>query len=155
MMHNVSASGFVATLRASKTFPSGIQLTAWADDADPFDIPPVIAATADMNLNGEMVVFNSPTPVPLTINLIAGSPDDENMSILLDANTAGFGKTVAQDVITLTGTYPDGRTVDLSEGVLISGIPTPGIASAGRLKSKAWAMTFTSSKVSRKTGVAA
>lgn len=38
-MIEVSATGLALVVKASKTFPSGILITAFADDADPLDLP--------------------------------------------------------------------------------------------------------------------
>lgn len=90
-MHDVSATGLSFTIQASKTFPTGILITAFADDADPLDLPAVDIAQTGMDINGNLVSWSTPTPQTVTINVLAGSEEDQNLSILLEANTAKKG----------------------------------------------------------------
>lgn len=144
MPNNISGAGLHIQLVASVTFPSGFALTAFADDADPFDTPSVKVAEAAMGLNGDLVTWSKATPTAVTLNIIPNSEDDLNLTILGDANRVGKGKTSARDVISLTGTYPDGSTITLSGGVLTDYVPGKPVASAGRLKTKAYVFSFES-----------
>ena len=141
-MQNVSASGISVTLKASRTFPGGITLTAFADDADPFDITAVDIATATMNLNGQLVVSNTPVPMTPTLSLIPGSEDDLNMQVLYDANRPATGRRVARDEITVVVNYPDGGTATFVRGVMTNGPAAVSVASAGRLKSNTYTFAF-------------
>lgn len=141
-MQNVSGYGSRIILRASSTFPQGITITQFADDADPFDLPEIQIADTAMGLNGDLVVWNSPTPITATLNVIPGSGDDDNLAALYEANRAARGKRPAQDVITLTQVLPNGRSVTLTQGVITNGRPGQSTASSGRLKSKAYAFAF-------------
>lgn len=143
-MHDISATGLTLTLVASQTFPTGITLTAFADDADPFDIPAVTIAESAMGLNGDMVSWAKASPTAITINLIPGSDDAENLTILGDLNRPEKGKRTVGDVITLTGIYPSGKTRTFSGGRLTSYIPGDPAASAGRLKTKPFVFAFES-----------
>lgn len=142
MTQDISATGLSLLVRGSKTFPAGFTVTMFADDADPFDLPALTVAATAMNVNGELVTWSSPQPILPTINVIPGSPDDNNLAILFEANRAAAGKTVARDIITIVATYPDGSTVTVSNGKLLSGFPGKSVASAGRMKSKAYAFAF-------------
>lgn len=137
-MNDVSATGLSLTITASKTFPNGFTVTQFADDADPFDIPALEIANAAMNVNGDLVTFSTPKPIPVTINVIPGSEDDNNLAILFEANRAAKGKTVARDEVSILASYPDGSTAGLSGAVMTSGMPGKSVASAGRQKSKAY-----------------
>ncbi|AZD85010.1 hypothetical protein C4K14_2176 [Pseudomonas chlororaphis subsp. aureofaciens] len=150
-MFDISATGLALNIIASKTFPNGFPVTEFADDADPFDLPAVVTATAAMNVNGDLVVFSSPQPILPTINVIPGSPADNNLQILFEANRAAKGKRVAGDVISITATYPDGSTVTVSNGKMLSGFPGKSVASAGRQKSKAYAFAFQDLSATRAT----
>lgn len=142
MPYDVSATGLTILVRASVTFPAGFIVSAFADDADPFDIPDIEIATAAMGLNGDLITFSSPTPITPTLNVIPGSPEDQNLSILYNANRAARGRRVARDIITMIATYPDGSTTTLSQGKLTSGNPGKSVASAGRIKTKAYVFAF-------------
>lgn len=149
MPYDVSATGLTILVRASITFPSGFTVNAFADDADPFDIPDIAIATAAMGLNGDLITFSSPTPITPTLNVIPGSPEDQNLSILYNANRAARGRRVARDIITIIGTYPDGSTTTLTQGKMTSGNPGKSVASAGRIKTKAYTFAFEDISVTR------
>jgi hypothetical protein len=150
-MNDISASGISLNVTADKTFPNGFVFTEFADDADPFDLPSLDIAATAMNVNGDLVTWTAPQPVVPTINAIPGSDGDNNMAILFEANRAAKGKTVARDVITIVATYPDGSTVTLSNGKMTAGFPGKSVASAGRLKSKAYTFAFENISVTRAT----
>ena len=141
-MQNVSGFGSRIVLRASVTFPAGITITQFADDADPFDIPEVQIADTAMGLNGDMVVWTSPNPIATTLNIIPGTDDDRNLAALYEANRPARGKRPALDVITLTQVLPDNTSVTLAQGVITNGRPGQSAASSGRLKSKPYAFAF-------------
>lgn len=141
-MHDVSGTGLSLNIIASKTFPNGFPVTEFADDADPFDLPAVTAATAAMNVNGLLVVHSSPQPILPSINVIPGSEADNNLQILFEANRAANGKKVARDVIKIVATYGDGSTLTVSNGKMLTGHPGSSVASAGRKKSKAYTFAF-------------
>lgn len=141
-MYDNSQTGLSLTLVASATFPNGFQVTAFSDDADPFDVPAVNIAEAAMNVNGDLVTWSSPQPIPMTINVIAGSEDDINLAILFNANRVASGKKTARDIISVTASYPDGSTTTLSEGKMLSGMPVKSSNNAGKGKSKTYTFTF-------------
>lgn len=102
-MNDVSATGLALVVQASKTFPSGIFITQFADDADPLDLPAVDIAQTGMDINGNLVSWSTPTPQTVTINVLAGSEEDQNLAILLEANTA---KKAAVMPVTLSLWWP-------------------------------------------------
>lgn len=151
---DISASGISLTFTFSKTFPNGFTVTLFADDADPFDLPALIIAAVAMNVNGQMVSWSAPAPILPTINVIPGSEDDNNLAIAFEANRPAAGKRISLDVVTCVATYPDGSTVTVSNGKMLSGFPGKSVASAGRLKSKAYAFAFQDIAVTRATQTA-
>lgn len=144
MSHNISGFGLVLSLTASNTFPSGFTVTQFADDGDPFDSPSIQVADKAMGLNGDLVTWTKANPINVTLNIIPDSEDDQNLAVLFEANRAAKGKIPARDEITITGVYPDDKTVTLSGGFITDGMPLNSVASAGRLKSKPYAFTFES-----------
>lgn len=142
MSNDVSGFGLRIRITASRTFPAGFTVSQFADDADPFDVPSIQVADKAMGLNGDLVSWSKANPVTPTLNVIPGSDDDRNLAVLLEANRVGRGKSGARDTITMTGMYPDGRSVTLSGGIITDGSPANSVASAGRLKSKAYAFAF-------------
>jgi hypothetical protein len=142
MSNDVSGFGIRVQLVASSTFPSGISLSQFADDADPFDIPSVNIGDTAMGVNGDLVKWNKANPIKITINVIPGSDDDLNLAVLLEANRVGRGKTSAQDDIDVTAVYPDGSVATLSGGMITDGMFAASVASSGRQKSKAYQFHF-------------
>lgn len=141
-MEDVSAFGLKVQIVASKTFPSGITITQFADDADGLDTPSMQIADKAMGLNGDLVTWSKATPLPVTLNVIPNSEDDKNLGVLFEANRVGKGKTSARDVVSMTAVYPDGRTVSFTQGKITDGQPANSAQSSGRYKSKAYAFAF-------------
>lgn len=142
MSENISGFGLSVQVLASRTFPAGFTVTQFADDADPFDSPSIQLADKGMGLNGDQVVWAKATPIAVTLNVIAGSEDDKNLAVLLEANRVARGKVGARDEITMIANYPDGSTLNLTPGIITDGMVGKSVASAGRYKSKAYAFSF-------------
>lgn len=141
-MADISGFGLQINIVASRTFPQGFVVTQFADDADPFDMPSMQIADTGMGVNGDMVSWSLANPIKPTLNVIPGSDDDKNLQVLFEQNRVGKGKFGALDVITMTGVYPDGTTITLTNGKITDGMPGKSLASAGRLKSKNYAFAF-------------
>ena len=141
-MQNVSANGLEVSLKASVTFPTGFSITAFADDSDPFDLPEMQIAETAMGVNGDLVVWNTPAPITITLSVIPNSEEDVNLSTLFEQNRTGKNKKSARDSITITAIYPDEKKLTLVNGVMTNGMPGNGVASAGRLKSKTYTFAF-------------
>lgn len=141
-MVNISGFGLIVNIVASNTFPVGLLLTEFADDADPFDIAALQIADKAMGLNGDLIVWSKANPIIVTLNVIPQSFTDLNLAVLLEANRVGKGKTGARDIITMSAIYPNGTPIILSSGAITDGIPGSPVSSAGRLKSKNYAFAF-------------
>jgi hypothetical protein len=141
-MQDISGFGIRVILRASVTFPQGVSLTQFADDADPFDTPSQQLMDKAMGLNGDMVVWSKANPITPTLNVIPDTDDDRNLQVLAEANRVGRGKISARDVITMTVIYPSGRSLTLTQGKITDAIVTQPVASGGRLTTKAFAFAF-------------
>ncbi len=141
-MQNISGYGLSINILASKTFPVGLIINQFADDADPFDVPSLQIADSAMGLNGDLIVWSKANPIKVTLDVIPSSFADINLAILLEANRVGRGKTGARDIITMNIIYPAGNFVSLTNGVITDGLPFSAVASAGRLKSKSYAFSF-------------
>lgn len=141
-MNDISGFGLKVRLIASITFPSGFNITQFADDADPFDLPSMQIRDKAMGINGDLVTWSKANPIAATLSLIPNSLDDRNMQILFEANRVGKGKQGARDIITLVAIYPSGTVWTGTQGVITDGMPGSGVASAGRLKSNAYQFAF-------------
>lgn len=147
MAQDVSASGIKITVVAIPTYPFGITITSFADDADPLDSPELTMADWQMDLNGNLVINRHPTPIEINIATIPGTDEERALSNLLDANRVAKNKVSYQDHITLTVQYPDGLTRVLTNGAIVAGSVITGVSSNGRLKTKNFKFVF-ESKVS-------
>jgi hypothetical protein len=141
-MNDISGFGLQVRVIGSVTFPAGITVTQFADDADPFDLPSIQIADKAMGLNGDLVSWATANPINITLNIIPGSEDDLNLAILFEANRVGKGKNSARDLITITGIYPDGSTITLAQGKITDGMPGTSVSSSGRMKSKPYMFSF-------------
>ena len=141
-MTDISGFGLQINIKGSNTFPAGFVVTQFADDTDPFDLPSIQIADKAMTLNGTQVSWSKATPIPITLAVVPNSDDDKNLGALFEANRVGNGKKSARDVITMTGVYPDGSTITLTQGIITDGMPGNAVASAGRMKSKTYSFSF-------------
>lgn len=139
---NISGFGVRVQIIASNTFPAGITITQLADDADPIDSGSQQLADKAMGLNGDQVNWSKAVPIPVTLNVIPGTEDDQNLQVLANANRVAKGKNGARDVITMTIVYPDGTVTTLTEGALTDAVLVKSIASAGRLKTMPYIFAF-------------
>lgn len=141
-MNDISVFGIRVQVVASETFPSGINITQFADDADPFDSPSLQIRDKAMGVNGDLIAWSKANPIAVTLNVVPNSEDDLNLSVLFEANRVGKGKQGARDVIAITAVYPDGRTASFTQGIITDGMPANSATSAGRMKSKNYAFAF-------------
>lgn len=141
-MNNISGFGLELRILASVTFPQGILITQFADDTDGLDVPNLQVGDSAMGLNGDLIVFSKANPIKINISVIAGSQDDQNLSVLLEVNRPGRGKVLPIDIITANITYAQGNFVQLINGAIMDGSPFSAVASSGRLKSKVYTMVF-------------
>lgn len=140
----IDASGFGVriNLRASETFPSGIDITQFADDTNPIDIPSVQIRDVAMGVNGDMVKWSKGNPIRATIAVIPNSDDDLNLKALAAANRPARGRRAVLDDITIIVIYPDGADVQMLRGTITDAVPSKGVASSGRLQTATYAFAF-------------
>jgi hypothetical protein len=142
MAVDISGSGSQVSLIASNTFPVGIIITQFSDDADAIDIPSIQIGDSAMGLNGDLITWSKANPLKLTLNVIPFSVQDDLLAILLEANRVGKGKISARDVITLTVLYPNNDFTIYTNGLITDGMPGNSVQGSGRLKTKAYSLTF-------------
>jgi hypothetical protein len=141
-MNDVSGFGLKIRVVASLSFPSGFDVTQFADDADPFAVPSQQVRDKAMGVNGDLIVWSKANPINISLSLIPKSEDDRNMAVLFENNRVGRGKQGSRDVITMVGIYPDGSTIMLTEGAITDGMPGRGVVSAGRLQTPTYQFSF-------------
>lgn len=129
-------------IKASKTFPTSFTVSQFADDTDPLDSAAIEVQSSAMGANGDLIIWNSPKAIPVTIAVIPNSDDDINLQALLNANRKTKNRRVANDVITMTVTYADDSTKTLTGGAILSGIALRGSSSDNRLKTMPYTFVF-------------
>lgn len=142
MTIDVSGFGVIVNIQASITFPSGFEVSQFADDADPIDMPSLQIADKAMTVNGDLVTWSKANPIPLTIAVLPGSDDDANMEVLAASNRAVRGRRPVRDLITATISYPDGSVVRLLRGKITDAPFGKSVASSGRMKTKSYVFAF-------------
>jgi hypothetical protein len=142
MAVDISGFGTQVSLIASNTYPVGIIITEFSDDADAVDIPSIQIGDSAMGLNGDLIKWSKANPLKLTLNVIPFSVQDDLLAILLEANRVGKGKISARDIITLTVLYPNNDFTIYNAGLITDGMPGNSVQSSGRLKTKNYAFTF-------------
>lgn len=141
-MINISGFGLRGLLKASNTFPNGIDLTAFADDADSLDSPDLNVAQTSNGLNGHLLVWNQSGALEVGVNVIPGSQDDVNLAALTEANRVGLDKRSVRDVISLVVSYPDGSVTSYSGGTIVVGSPAKSVTSQQRLRTRQYRFRF-------------
>lgn len=149
-MMNISGFGLVVNLVASRTFPSGIIVTEFADDTDPLDSPDLQLADTSMGLNGDLIVWSRPQGIEVALAVIPTSESDLNLQAIFDANRVGKNKSGARDTIEMVVSYPSGEKAMASQGVMTVGTALPAVVSAGRFRTRTYRFTFES--ISRRRG---
>jgi hypothetical protein len=144
MVSNISGFGLAVALTATSTFPAGYLVTQFADDADPLDMAAIQIADTAMGLNGDLLAWSKANPMPMVLNVVPGSLDDVALQTLADNNRVAQGKSSAGDVINAVVTYPDGRVVTRTGGVVTNSMFGNSVSSGGRLKTKSYTFMFQS-----------
>lgn len=142
MTIDASAFGVIVSLQASISFPAGFDVSFFADDADPIDLPQLQISDKAMGMNGDLVTWSKANPIPLTLNVLPENDENDNLNVLAQSNRAVRGRRPVRDIITATITYPSGRVLRLLRGKLTDAPIGDSVASSGRIKSKAYVFTF-------------
>lgn len=142
MTIDVSGFGTSVNIVADTTFPSGFEVTQFADDADSVDTPSVQISDKAMGSNGDLVTWSKANPIILTINVLPTSDDAANLQVLAASNRAVRGRRAVRDLITATVTFPDGTVNRYLRGKLTDAPLGKSFASSGRLKTQAYVFAF-------------
>lgn len=143
MAQNISGFGFSVNIIASTTYPVGLNITQFADDSDPLDVPSLQIGDTAMGINGDLITWSKANPTKVTLSVIPESDNDLALSILLQANRVGRGKTSSRDIIIMNIIYPDQTNfATLINGVITDGTPFLPVQSSGRLKSRSYNFAF-------------
>ena len=142
MSYQISAFGIGVYLSASKTYPVGLFIDAFADDEDAVAFTRNEVGGSQMDLNGKLLAWSSANPIELTIGVIPHSAADKTLAVLLAANRPANFTTEANDRITLIVNYPDRTIRTFTGGCVIGGQSGASARSAGRLASNTYTFHF-------------
>lgn len=142
MGQDISGFGLRVILTCDLTFPQGLVITQFGDDADPLDSPSLALAEGAMGLNGDAIFWSKPNLIPMVIAVVPNSDDDINLGILADANRVAKNKLAIKDIIDAQIIYADGTSVSKTGGAIVAAIFGFPIASSGRMKTKVYGFMF-------------
>lgn len=137
MLYDIAATGISIFIRSQTSFPQGFYVEGMADDADPLSFAELTVSEVDTNINGDVVAWGKPQVLNPTLNVISGSPADDNLQVLLNARKNGI-----REQCEMTVSYPDGSSVTASQGVIVTGTTGKGATSAGRTATRAYSFAF-------------
>jgi hypothetical protein len=142
-VNDVSAFGTSVTVVATKSFPSGFKVTQFADEVDPVSVEPMEPSAYEILIDVSLFFYQKGAPIKVSISVIAGTPDDENLRIILNNRKGTKGVIALPDTCTLTVSYPNGSPSVFTGGGIISGPPADSVqAGAGRRKSNTYTFAF-------------
>ena len=141
-MERVSITGLSVFLVAVPTYPAGVTLTQFADDSDPLDSDNVEIAGSGVGLNGDLVVWDKPNAVSMRLSVIPGSEDHAKLNRIWEVNRTAKNKLSVQDKVQAVVRYPDGTSVSLTNGAMVSGPALTGGSAEGKLKTPSYGFIF-------------
>ena len=139
---NVSAFGTSCTIVSTVTFPSGFNVSDFADDVDPIQVGNLTIRTRQMLMDGSIHTRLSANPIEVTLAVIPGSPSDKNLQVLFNASRVRQKLLPIPDFIGMMISYPDGVTSALIDGSIISGPPVRSVSMSGRIKTNQYGFVF-------------
>ena len=96
-MADVSHTGTIVTVSASNTTGGApVPITAFPKDTDPFDIPDMDIADAEVGTNGDLISWDVANPIEISMAVIPVTDDYEFLVTLLNLNRAEKNKNCAE-----------------------------------------------------------
>lgn len=142
MAVDISAMGLKVTIVAVPSYPVGFTITQFADDGDSLNIPDMTIMQSGMGVNGDLVVWRTATPCNVTLNVIPGTEDCNNLENLFKLNITQKNKIASKDLITMSIEHADGSVSMLTNGYIVAGKPVQDYSSNGRAKSRSFSFVF-------------
>lgn len=141
-VYNVSGFGVSVVVVSTKSFPSGFQLSKFADESDPIQIADMEPTDFEKLHDGSLFFYQKAAPIRITLSVLAGTDDDENLRILLASRKSSAGVIALPDTCTLTLSYPNSSPTVFTNGSIVGGPPADSVSSNGRRKSNAYQFVF-------------
>lgn len=142
-MQNVSTFGTNVKVIALTSFPMGFSVNDFADDVDPIVAKETDPTAYELLYDGTMFAYDKASVIEVDLSVIAASPSDINLKIMLQTrkSTTNFLK---MDITSLVISYPNGGTVSLSNGTILSGPLVDSVQTTGRTKGNTYKFVFSS-----------
>lgn len=142
MSVDVSAMGLKVLIKATPSFPLGIEVTHFADDGESLAISDLTTMESGMGVNGDLVVWRVATPCEAEINVIPNTDECKDLETLFNLNMTQNNRVSSKDVITMVVTHPNGKQTVLTNGYIIGGKPVQDYSSTGRANSRTFRFVF-------------
>ena len=142
MSVDVSAMGLKVLIKATPSFPVGIEVTHFADDGDSLNIGDIQTMESAMGVNGDLIVWRTATPCEVSLNVIPNTDECKDLETLFNLNMTQKNRVASKDVITMIITHPDGKQTILTNGYIIGGKPVQDYSSNGRANSREFRFVF-------------
>lgn len=140
-MQNVSAFGTKATIVALQTFPFGFSVSKFADDEDPVKVEAIEPVGYELLIDGSLFAYDKGAAIKVSLSVIAGSADDINLKILLQAKKGAASIIPLPDTTSIILQYPNGLVI-FSSGTILSGPLADSIKQEGRFKGNTYTFVF-------------
>ncbi len=141
-MQNVSGFGTQVTVVATQSFPVGFTVAKFADDKDPLKVEEIEPTGVELLIDGSLFTFDKGAIIKVAVSVIAGSDDDINLKILLQARKSSPSIIPLPDVTSMVITYGNGGNVAFSSGSIISGPLADSINQSGRMNGNTYTFAF-------------
>jgi hypothetical protein len=141
-MIDISGFGSSVIVVALSSFPMGFSITEFADDIDPFVVEPIEPTGFEMLYDGSLFAYDKAAPIKVNLSVVAGTSDDINLKILLQARKGSAQILNIPDITSMVVSYPDGGRVMFSNGTIIGGPLADTLQTIGRKKGNTYNFVF-------------
>jgi Tol biopolymer transport system component len=95
-----------------------------------------------MLYDGSLFAYDKSAAIKVNVTVIAGTSDDINFKILLQARKGTAQVLSIPDITSMVITYPDGGRVMFSNGTIIGGPLADNLMTSGRKKGNTYSFVF-------------
>jgi hypothetical protein len=141
-MIDISGFGTGVTIIALSSFPMGLTVSQFADDQDAVTCEEIETSAWEMLYDGSLFSYDKAAPVIINLSVIAGSSDDTNLKILLQARKGASKIIPLPDVTSMVINSPTSGVVMLSNGTIFKGPLVDTVQSSGRKKGNTYSFAF-------------
>lgn len=142
-MQDTSSIGIAVNLKASITFPTGINFRAFPDDQDVGVTGNTEIAGNASGVNGDLIWWKTVNGIELNVPIIPNTEEESLLDLLFNANRASKNRFPKKDIITLVVTNPvTGVAKTYKNGICKNGAVGYQYGGDGRIKTKTYGFVF-------------